>query len=163
MRYSDAARETPFALFRERSLPAETGLDVPHAKCSREVPFAPICEHSSAAFPVSDKFDIADPEFIHLCKDIELLSLFHGFRRSGDGLEHYVVLYGAKLHCVDMEIDGAHDLADQRTWDEIIHDIEQERYDGGGGGALCSIFAAGRNNNDGGPRPSPSVFTLPDC
>ena len=98
-------------------------------------------------------------------KDIELLSLFHGSRRPDDGLEHDLGLYGAKLHCFDMEIDGAHDLADQRRWDEIIHDIEQERYDGGGGGAPCSTFSAGRNNNDGRPRPlrgewPPTLFGL---
>ena len=33
-------------------------MDVPHAECSKEVPFAPICQHSSAATPVSAKIDI---------------------------------------------------------------------------------------------------------
>ena len=73
MKYSDAARETPFAKLHERTLSAKTRWEWPHAKCSRLVPFAPVCEHSSAAIPVSAEVGIVDTELKHLCKDVELL------------------------------------------------------------------------------------------
>ena len=65
MKYSDAARETPFAKFHERTLLAETRKELPYAKCSRQVPFAPVCEHSSAAILVSAEVDFVDTEFKH--------------------------------------------------------------------------------------------------
>ena len=111
--------------------------------------------------------DLSDPDFRRLSAGMLFLSLFHGFRRPDDGLEHFLGWYGASLECYDLEISQTHNLADQGVWDQILADIQARKYNGLGGGPPCSTFSATRNANDGGPRPlrgefPPELFGLAD-
>ena len=43
-------------------------------------------------------------EFKRVCKDMVLLSLYHGFRRPDDGVEHFAGQYGVEIEAYDLEI-----------------------------------------------------------
>ena len=52
------------------------------------------------------------------------LSLYHGFARPNDGIEHFLGLYGANLETYDLEISDSHDLADDGIWSQIRDKLE---------------------------------------
>ena len=92
-------------------------------------------------------------EFKRVCTGMRLLSLFHGFHRPDDGLEHFATRFGVTIDRFDTEISSSHDLADESVWQPILDAITEGTYDGGGGGPPCSTFSAGRVAHDGGPGP----------
>ena len=113
-------------------------------------PFADDCERTKVSHTA---LPLTDPDFLRICKGMTFLSLYHGFARPNDGIEHFLVLYGANLETYDLEISDSHDLADDGIWSQIRDKLESGFFAGGGGGAPCSTFSAGRSWTDGGPKP----------
>ena len=88
-------------------------------------------------------------EVRRIAKGLRCLSSCGGPERS-DGIDKYVIEYGAAIDAYDSEISERREWIDDSFWRTIKNYYESGIFIGGGSASPCSTFAASRRWDDGG-------------
>eukprot|EP00435_Cladocopium_sp_Y103_P045514 s2395_g13.t1 len=80
-----------------------------------------------------------------------VLYLFSGPRRQGDGFDQFCNELGMACTCIDIEFNSKHDLLCQDFWESLQNDMD--RFDAYLMSPPCSTFSMARTGKGGGPGP----------